>query len=145
MSASTQDGPRVTTYLDDVVQPETLEMRAGLVGPRPNILLMIDSLGTGGSERQFATLAKTLDPEMLNVQRGCLRKTGAFLDGLGEVAEFDVGGSFYTLRAHRARRALARHLRCQKATIAHSFDFYSNMMMIPVARWARVPIVIGSH
>src|SRR6266404_1309485 len=82
---------------------------------------------------------------MMKVGLGCLRKTGAFLEGLGEVAEFDVGGSFFTFRAHRARRALARHLRTQKVAIAHAFDFYSNMMMIPVARLARVPIVIGSH
>jgi len=115
------------------------------VARRPNIFLMINSFGTGGSERQFAILAKTLDPEMMQVGLGCLRKTGPFLEGLGEVAEFDVGGSFFSFRAHRARRALARHLRAGKFQIAHAFDFYSNMMMIPVAKIARVSIVIGSH
>jgi glycosyltransferase involved in cell wall biosynthesis len=29
--------------------------------------------------------------------------------------------------------------------VAHSFDFYSNLMMIPAARMARTPVVIGSH
>src|SRR6266699_530690 len=139
MSASTRDGPRVRSCSHGAFQLESQEMRAGLVAPRPNIFLMIDKFGTGGSERQFAALSKTLDREMMNVGLGCLRKTGAFLEGLGEVAEFDVGGSFFTFRAHGARRALARHLRSQKVTIAHAFDFYSNMMMIPVARWARVP------
>jgi len=112
---------------------------------KPRLFLMIDTLRTGGSERQFAALAQALDPGTINIGLGCLRRTGAFLEGLGELAEFDVGGSFFTFRAHRARFALARHLRAQKVAIAHSFDFYSNLMMIPVARFAGVPIVIGSH
>ena len=29
--------------------------------------------------------------------------------------------------------------------IAHSFDFYSNFMLIPSARLARIPVVVGSQ
>jgi glycosyltransferase involved in cell wall biosynthesis len=36
-------------------------------------------------------------------------------------------------------------MRAEAITVAHSFDFYSNLLMIPVARWAGVPVVIGSH
>jgi glycosyltransferase involved in cell wall biosynthesis len=29
--------------------------------------------------------------------------------------------------------------------VAHAFDFYANLTLIPAARFARVPVVIGSH
>jgi glycosyltransferase involved in cell wall biosynthesis len=106
---------------------------------------MTDSLETGGSERQFALLSQSLNRNMFDVDLGCLKRTGAFLEGLDEIAEFHLGGSFFKLRAQRARLELARHLRMKTAAIAHSFDFYSNMMLIPTAKWARVPVVIGSQ
>jgi glycosyltransferase involved in cell wall biosynthesis len=106
---------------------------------------MIDNLDTGGSERQFALLARGLKAESFQVELGCLRRSGAFLEGLGQVAEFGLGGSFFTLQAQRSRIALARRLRAGGTAIAHSFDFYSNLMLIPCARLAGVPAVIGSH
>ncbi len=111
----------------------------------PLVFLMNDQLGTGGTERQFVTLARALRPEAFQVRLGCLGRRGAFLEAIDNVAEFDVGGSFFTLQAQRARIALARHLRAHRAAIAHSFDFYSNLMLIPTARLAGVPVVIGSQ
>ena len=29
--------------------------------------------------------------------------------------------------------------------VAHAFDFYANLTMIPAANLARVPVIIGSH
>jgi glycosyltransferase involved in cell wall biosynthesis len=109
------------------------------------IFLMTDSLETGGSERQFSLLSRSLSREIFDVELGCLKRTGAFLEGLGEIAEFHLGGSFLTLRAQRARLELARYLRTKTAAIVHSFDFYSNIMLIPTAKWARIPVVIGSQ
>jgi glycosyltransferase involved in cell wall biosynthesis len=40
---------------------------------------------------------------------------------------------------------LRQHLRRSRVQVAHSFDFYTNLTLIPAARWARVPVVIGSH
>jgi glycosyltransferase involved in cell wall biosynthesis len=106
---------------------------------------MTNYLETGGTERQFAALARALRPEAFQVQLGCLRRAGAFLKGIEQIAEFDLGGSFFNLQAQRARIALARDLRARKVAIAHSFDFYSNLMLIPTARLAGVPVVIGSQ
>jgi len=106
---------------------------------------MANSLETGGSERQFATLAGALRPEHLQVRLGCLRKIGPFAERLEGIAEFPPGGSLFKLRAQRARLDLGRYLRANRVVIAHSFDFYSNLMMIPSARFARVPIVVGSQ
>jgi L-malate glycosyltransferase len=114
-------------------------------GTAPVLFLMTNSLETGGSERQFATLASALKPEHLQVRLGCLRRIGPFAERLEEIVEFPPGGSLFKLPAQRARLDLARYLRANRVVIAHSFDFYSNLMMIPSARLARVPIVVGSQ
>src|SRR3569832_560302 len=49
------------------------------------------------------------------------------------------------MQSMRTRYRLARHLRRHRVAIAHAFDFYANMTMVPAARLARVPVVIGSQ
>jgi glycosyltransferase involved in cell wall biosynthesis len=112
---------------------------------RPRVFLMNDALRTGGTERQFSALARSLRPESFQVMLGCMHRVGVFLNGLGDIAEFDVGGSFFTLQAQRSFVALVKYLRSRSVAIAHSFDFYSNLMLIPAARLAGVPVVIGSQ
>lgn len=112
---------------------------------RPGIFLMMDTLETGGSERQFAALARSLDPKSFRVQVGCIQKRGPFLEGLGEVREFPLGNSLYGVQSVRTRLQLARDLRQDGVAIAHAFDFYTNLTLIPAARWARVPVLIGSQ
>jgi len=114
-------------------------------GIRPSVFLMIESLETGGSERQFVALARALSPDSFQLLLGCIRRRGRFLEGLGDVPEFRLGGSLYGLQSVLTRFRLARHLRRRRAAIAHSFDFYSNMTLIPTARLAGVPVVIGSQ
>ena len=112
---------------------------------KPSIFLMCNSLETGGTERQFVNLAGGLRREGFDVWLGCLQRKGHFLSGIDEIDEFNPGGSFLSLRAHRARITLARFLRSKNIAIAHSFSFYGNIMLIPVARIVGVPVVIGSH
>ena len=119
--------------------------RSKIVDRRPTLFLMANTLETGGGERQFATLAAALKPEHLQLRLGCLRRQGAFADGLDAMAEFPPGGSLFGFRSQRARFDLGRYLRAHRTVIAHSFDFYSNLMMIPAARLAGVPIVVGSQ
>ena len=109
------------------------------------IFLMIDSLETGGSERQFAELARSLDPVAFDVHLGCLQQGGPFARDLGEMQHFPLGGSLYGLRSLRTRLGMARHLRRARIAITHGFDFYSNMTLIPAARMARIPVVLGSQ
>jgi glycosyltransferase involved in cell wall biosynthesis len=56
-----------------------------------------------------------------------------------------LGGSLYGWQSMRTRFKLNRHLHDLRIQVAHSFDFYSNLTMIPAARIAGVPVVIGSH
>jgi glycosyltransferase involved in cell wall biosynthesis len=106
---------------------------------------MIDSLEIGGSERQYATVARALDRKLFDVSLGCLQHRGAFLRETSDVTEFSLGGSFVSRRAHKSRSRLANYLRARETELVHSFDFYSNLTLIPTARYVRIPVIIGSH
>ena len=112
---------------------------------RAAVFLMVNSLETGGTEKQFVLISDAIDPAEFSVERGCLKRTGAFLDQVNGIAEFSPGGSMFRLQSQRARVKLARYLRRKQIAVAHSFDFYTNLMLIPAARLAGVPVVIGSH
>jgi glycosyltransferase involved in cell wall biosynthesis len=115
------------------------------IDPPCPIFLMVNSLETGGTERQFAELARSFRARHVQIHLGCVLKKGAFLEGLGELHEFGLGGSLYGLQSIRSRWHLMRCLRKLDIRVAHAFDFYSNLTLIPAARLARVPVVIGSH
>ena len=112
--------------------------------PGPGLFLMANSGDAGGTERQFAVMAEALSRGAFRVETGCLRHRGIFFDNLPEIQEFPLDGSFASWQAQRSRFALARHLRRKKIAVAHSFDFYSNLMLLPTARMAGTPVVIGS-
>ena len=111
----------------------------------PGVFLMSNSFETGGSERQFAALAGALDINRFRLHIGCISKRGDFIDGIREVAEFPLGGNLYGFQSLQARARLALHLRRLRISVAHAFDFYTNLTLIPAARMARVPVVIGSQ
>jgi glycosyltransferase involved in cell wall biosynthesis len=111
----------------------------------PAVFLMTNTLETGGTERQFVTLANALDRDRFSLHLGCLKRRGPFLSEVSGLEEFCPGGSLFGLQSWRARLQLSRFLRRKRITVAHSFDFYSNLMLIPAARSARVPVVVGSH
>jgi L-malate glycosyltransferase len=106
---------------------------------------MMDSLQTGGSERQFAALAQAIDRTAFRLHLGCIQKRGDFAGGLEELKEFPLGGSLYGTRSVGTRLSLGRHLRRCDVDIAHAFDFYTNLLLIPVARLGGVRVVIGSQ
>ena len=112
---------------------------------RLSVFLMTNTLERGGSERQFVTLAQSLDPSAFSLHLGCLAERGPFRQELGNMELFDLGGSLYTLRSFQTRRRLSRLLRKHHIDIAHAFDFYTNLVLIPVAKFARVPVIIGSQ
>src|SRR6266496_5403855 len=101
------------------------------IGP---VFLMIDSLETGGTERQFVELARSLRANHLPLHLGCLKRKGPFLDGLGELHEFPLGGSLYGLPSIWSRWRLKRCLQELSISVAQAFDFYSNLTLIPTAK-----------
>ncbi len=112
---------------------------------RPAVFLMTNTLETGGSERQFTTMAKALDRDSFSVSLGCLEPIGPFLSEVEGIVTFSAGGNLYGLPSWRSRLALSKFLRRTRIAVALSFDFYSNLMLIPAARFAGVPVIMGSH
>ena len=113
--------------------------------PKRGVFLMNESFETGGSERQFSALAQSLDRDRFRVSLGCLRNRGSFSDALGEIMAFPVRGSLYKLESWKTRARLARFLREQEVQVAHAFDFYTNLTLLPAAYWAEVPVILGSQ
>ena len=109
------------------------------------LFMMTNSFETGGTEKQFAALAQSFEATRLRPRIGCIARRGSFLEGFNEVAEFPVGGNLYGIGSMRARWRLARYLRRSNVAIAHAFDFYTNILMIPAAMIARIPAVLGSQ
>jgi L-malate glycosyltransferase len=109
------------------------------------LFLMINSFETGGSERQFAVLARNLTLPQFQTHLGCIMRYGPLASNFPDTPEFSLGGSLYKWQSLRTRLNLSRHLRQHHVQVAHAFDFYANLTLIPAAKLARVPVVIGSH
>jgi len=110
-----------------------------------SLFLMINTFETGGSERQFTVLAQNLIPPRFRTHLGCVSRRGPLAHHFPDAAQFPLGGSLFGWRSLRTRLNLSRHLRQHHVQVAHAFDFYANLTLIPAARLARVPVVIGSH
>jgi glycosyltransferase involved in cell wall biosynthesis len=109
------------------------------------VFLMTNTLETGGSERQFALLAQSLRAHGVRVELGCIERRGPLVESLPAMPEFRLYGRLYSLRSLGTRVALGKHLRRTGIKVAHAFDFYTNILLAPVARLAGVPVVLGSH
>lgn len=110
----------------------------------PGVFLMTNSFETGGSERQFIALANSLRPESYRISLGCLQPKGPLKSDVGEVLHFGLGGSLFGGYSMRSRYRLARHLVKSDIKIAHAFDYYTNLTLIPAAKLARTSVVVGS-
>jgi glycosyltransferase involved in cell wall biosynthesis len=109
------------------------------------IFMMMDSLRTGGSERQFALLAGAFRRSPFDLYLGCIQRCGKFLEDVGEIEEYPLGGSFLTLRALHSLGKLVGFLRRTPIAVTQSFDLYTNLLLVPAARLARVPVVVASQ
>lgn len=130
------------SQIASVGSSSTLQSTPG--APRTRVFLMTNTLEVGGSERQFATLVESLNRDRFDVYPACLRRIGGLSARLGEIPEFPPGGGLLGWQAQRAQLALVRSMRRERISVAHAFDFYTNLMLIPAARVAGIP-VIGSH
>jgi glycosyltransferase involved in cell wall biosynthesis len=110
-----------------------------------SLFLMINTFETGGSERQFTLLAQNIGAPAFQLHLGCVSHRGPLAAHFGDVPQFPLGGSLFGWKSLRTRLNLSRHLRHHRVQVAHAFDFYANLTLIPAARFARVPVVIGSH
>jgi glycosyltransferase involved in cell wall biosynthesis len=117
--------------------------------PRRKVFYLLDSLNVGGTETQAVELARRLDPAAYEVTLGCLRARGPLLEKLQgspvSVAEFYPEGGLDSPRGIYQLLRLAAFLRRGKFAIVHTHDMWSNLMGVPAAYLARVPVIISSQ
>lgn len=114
---------------------------------RHNLCLFCWCFGHGGTEHQFVEIVTRLDREKYNVTVACLRRDGVFYEQICDsglpVVEFPQRGSL--LRTAGSAWEWMRFLRREKIDLVHTFDFYTNVFGAPLARLARVPVVLSSR
>jgi L-malate glycosyltransferase len=118
-------------------------------GYRRRVFFLVDSLEIGGTETQAVELALRLDPARYAVTLGCLRMAGPLLAKLQgsrvSVMEWNAQGGVNSPRGIYQIFRLARFLRRERFDIVHAHDLWSNLLAIPAARLARVPVIISSR
>jgi len=114
---------------------------------RIHLLKVVPTFMCGGTENQFMTLGRSLDPSRFALEFACLRRWGGFVNEIDErripLLECDIS-SFRSVDAVLQQARLARHLARRRIDIVHAYSFYGNVFAIPPARLARVPVVIAS-
>lgn len=122
---------------------------AATSGYRRRLFFLVDSLEIGGTETQAVELALRLDPSRYAVTLGCLQMRGPLLSRLKSsqvsVMEWDARGGVNSPRGIYQILRLARFLRRGHFDIVHTHDLWSNLLGIPAAWLARVPVIISSR
>lgn len=114
-----------------------------------NILQLIGSFHTGGSERQAVQLVRLLkQQENCRVFVACLNKEGVLrreIEDLGftDFPEFPLT-SFYDANFLRQLRKFAKFLRENEIDIIQTSDFYTNIFGMIAGRLAKTPVRIAA-
>ena len=115
---------------------------------RQRVLLFIQSLELGGSEKQCVEMARLLSRNGFAVTVGCMRRTGPLRRKIAEaglpLVEFPVA-SLLRPRALFQMLRLMRFIRANKFDVVHANDLYANLFAVPAARLAGVPIIVSSQ
>ena len=110
------------------------------------ILKVVPTLMCGGTENQFMTLSRRLDPARFDLEFACLRRWGPFVQELAErripLSEYQIS-TFRSVQALAQQARLARHIARRRIKIVHAYNFYGNVFAVPPARLA-APVVIAS-
>jgi len=118
-------------------------------GPPCRVFFLVDSLDVGGSESQAVELALRLSRARYAVTLGCLRMQGPLLGRLQgsavPVVEFHPRGGIDSLGGARQLLRLAWLLRRERFDVVHTHDLWSNLIGVPAAFLARVPVIVASQ
>jgi glycosyltransferase involved in cell wall biosynthesis len=111
------------------------------------VLLMVRSLGPGGTERQVVEFAKHLDRTQFEPHVG-------YFDAGFRLAELEAAGvgllkmtmrGLLTPDSPRSVFALRRYVKRHGIRLAHTFDHPMNAFGVPAARLSRVRVVLASQ
>jgi len=112
------------------------------------VLMFIQTLELGGSEKQCVEMARLLSRNGFDVTIGCMRRTGPLLRKVAEaslpIVEFPVGSLLRPRAIHQMLR-LARYIRANGFDVVHANDVYANLFAVPAARLAGVSVIVSSQ
>jgi glycosyltransferase involved in cell wall biosynthesis len=98
---------------------------------------VVPTLMCGGTENQFMTLARQLDPSQFDLEFACLRRWGPFIKEVHDrgipLSEYPVP-SFRSVKTVALQAKLARHITRRHVDIVHAYSFYGNVFAVPPAR-----------
>ena len=116
--------------------------------PRTPIAIVLTSFDPGGTEHQMTELARRIDRTKFQPHVACLKDQGDFrariTDAGLDITEFPMR-TFASAGAARQLIRFAAWCRHHRIEIVHACDFYSNILALPGAWLARVPVRIGSR
>lgn len=122
--------------------------RDGRADRRRRVVFALDTFEVGGTELNAIRTAERLARDRFAVEFICLAERGPLLarvrDGGFRVTEFAIR-SLVGTSAIREGARLRRWLRREAIDVFHAHDIYTNIWGVPVARLARVPLVIASR
>ena len=110
------------------------------------VLNVVPTLMCGGTENQFMTLSRRLDPTRFEVEFACLRRCGPFVQELVDrgvpLSDYPIA-TFRSVQALGQQARLVRHISRRRIQIIHAYSFYGNVFAVPPARLV-APVVIAS-
>ena len=109
---------------------------------------MVRELGPGGSERQLAETARSLDPAEFRVHVACFRADGIRFGQLAESGVAILPLHVFSLKkrsAFKGALVLLRYLRRHRIRLVHTFDTPTNIFGFAVARLAGTPVFLSSQ
>lgn len=112
------------------------------------ILLMVGTLGPGGTERQAVEIAKNLDRRRFSPHIGCFDATGFRGGELRQqgVPILELPLSSLLNRTYIASaRLLRKYLRTHSIRLVHSFDFPTAIFAVPLCRLWGGCVVLASQ
>ena len=112
------------------------------------VLLMARELDLGGSERQMALLARTLDRKIFDPIVGCFRSAGLrgreLQDACIPIKRFPIY-SFASPAAAFGALSLARFIRARGIRLVHTFDYPLTAFAVPVTRMLTGAVAVSSQ
>lgn len=112
------------------------------------VAVFLTAFEPGGTERQMIELIRCLDRERFEVHVACLHREGAWLSRAAEraasIVEFPIKG-FARAATVAELLAFARWCRREHIAVVQTCDLYTNILGLPGAALAGVPVRIGSR
>src|SRR6266404_5580765 len=117
--------------------------------PAVRVLHVVDNLEVGGTETQMVQVALRLDPHSYYVAVAALRADGPLNGPLRNagirIIEFPKRHAMLSFQGIYQLIRMALFIRREKFDVVHAHDLWANLMAVPAARLAGVPVVLSSQ